>query len=734
MENTANTPELRQASAHYVVSLAERRDYAGVVKYYEGIGRELGEWEPSEAGVVIFEAAKAYAALSNYDAALKAARTAQSVIASFGDGPLLAETFLTLAKVLRNLGELKESEKACRDAESIFRRHDCLDGQCRAMNRLAGLFYQQADYHGALKLLLDAIEIARRLDDKRQLAYMLGNVGRIQTFFGSFADARKHLELSIDLSEQLSDYKEVARAQMALGYMYIQLGEYGKAETSLDSVSQHLAALTDQRDEVYYHTYRGELYYRTNRMPEATRELNRAMQLADEVASGTSLAGTVLRHLAELEIRLNRFASAQRHAAAALSMLEGANSKVEAGTVWKIKAQTAEALGRKSEARQAFSRALEILRESGVRFEEAEALMVVGGSNLFSAKERLAFLFRAEEYFRCCGQHTRANGAEDIIGSLGLPVPDEAAQRVPSMKKENQPAVSRFLTNCPEILEFIRQLPDVGRSDLPLWLTGETGVGKDHMARYFHETVRPGRPFVAVNCAAVPETLLESELFGHLRGAFTGADADKPGLFVAANGGTLYLDEICDMPLSLQAKLLSVLGTRRLIPLGSTREIVLDVRLVVASNKELAAMVESGDFRRDLYYRLCGLCFHIRPLRERKEDIPLLLEHFMAQCRLLNGNGDLPAELLRQFIEYDWPGNVRELHNKVRRLQIMASMVTEGDLAVLARSLFPADAPPSNGSLFKRVADLERKLLVETLLAEKGNKSRAARRLEIDEA
>jgi transcriptional regulator with PAS, ATPase and Fis domain len=263
---------------------------------------------------------------------------------------------------------------------------------------------------------------------------------------------------------------------------------------------------------------------------------------------------------------------------------------------------------------------------------------------------------------------------------------------------------------------------------------GETGVGKDHLARYYHRLVRPGRPFIAINCASVPETLLESELFGHKRGAFTGADNDKLGLFATANGGVLFLDEIGEMPLSLQAKLLGVLEHKKMLPLGSTKEIELDIKLIAASNCELEVMVEQGRFRRDLFFRLSGMSFCIPPLRDRKADIPMLLQQFMLNSSLLKEGQQVPAEMLKQFLEYDWPGNVRELQNKVKKLAVMASMVAEGDIAELSRSLLSDECVCNDSSLTERVEEFERQLILEALLAAKGNKSHAARMLGVHEA
>ena len=232
----------------------------------------------------------------------------------------------------------------------------------------------------------------------------------------------------------------------------------------------------------------------------------------------------------------------------------------------------------------------------------------------------------------------------------------------------------------------------------------------------------------------MPETLLESELFGYHKGAFTGAVVEKPGHFVVANGGVLFLDEIGDMPLHLQTKLLGVIESWQVNPLGSTKPVSIDVKLVAATNCSLEEMVEQGKFRRDLYYRLSGIAFEIPPLRERKEDIPLLLNHFMRKCNLTFEGNSLPSDLVKQFIDYDWPGNTRELYNKVKRLEVMTRMLTDGDLIELSRSIFNSEEISSGNTLFERVEQFERKLITEALLATGGNKSEAARMLGIHEA
>ena len=718
-----------ESVAHFMTALLDQRDFAAVVKQYEHHRSLLDEVGGSAAGTVLHRAAQAYASLSNYPTALRIARLAQAMVAAEGDSLLLAEIFVTLGGVLRDLGQLKEAEKAFRDAESIFRRKDCLEGQSRALNHLAGLFFRQNDYRNALAVLMDAVEIAQKNGDKKKLAFMMGNIGRIHTFTGDLAEAERHLRMNIDLSIELSDQIEVARAYLSLAYVYIQQADYTAAEWALGEAYPRIVISVSKRDEVIYYTYLGELQYRMSRYEESKATLERALYIAEEIAPNTTLVARVMRHLAELAVRTNNHRVALRYVAKAMPIIEKAGDKVETGALWKLKAQIAEVSEQADEAIKAFKRSLDLLAESGVRWEKAEALVAAGCSTAFSSRERMTYLFRAEEFYARC--HIIRKHEE--VGRL-IHEHDNRID-VPLLGPVASAIEIDYLTSCERIKQFKAQLPILGRSDLPILLTGETGVGKDHLARYFHSVVRPGTRYVAINCASLPETLLESELFGYRKGAFTGAESHKQGLFVAANGGVLLLDEIGDMPLSLQVKLLSVLERRRVTPLGGTQEIELDVKIIAATNKDIESMVEQGTFRRDLYYRLSGLAFHIPPLRERKEDIPLLLHHLMRKRGMAEADQKLPAELVRQFLEYEWPGNIRELDNKVKRLEVMAQMVVEGDLVELARTIFaPTRQLQSQGSLFDRVEEFERRLIMEALMAAHGNKCEAARLLGVHEA
>jgi DNA-binding NtrC family response regulator len=246
--------------------------------------------------------------------------------------------------------------------------------------------------------------------------------------------------------------------------------------------------------------------------------------------------------------------------------------------------------------------------------------------------------------------------------------------------------------------ELGRTLELVARSKSTVLITGETGTGKELVARALHDrSEQRDMPLIKVNCAAIPETLLESELFGHVRGAFTGATSNKKGKFALADGGSLFLDEIGTLPLGLQAKLLRVLQEREFEPLGAERGQSVDLRVIAATNRDLAQMVSEGRFQQDLFYRLSVIPLHLPPLRERREDVPLLCEHFLRKHSQRSGRAveRLDDEALRVLASYDWPGNVRELENTLERAVVLA----DGPVIGAAQIKLTAAAAPAASAL-----------------------------------
>lgn len=293
-----------------------------------------------------------------------------------------------------------------------------------------------------------------------------------------------------------------------------------------------------------------------------------------------------------------------------------------------------------------------------------------------------------------------------------------------------------------EVFDLVRKVLD---APVPVLISGESGTGKELVARAIHfNSTRRNRPFIAQNCAAFSESLLESELFGHVRGAFTGAIRDREGLFQAADSGTLFLDEIGEMALPLQAKLLRVLQDGTFIPVGENRTRKADVRVLAATNRTLIDLVKEGKFREDLYYRLNVVNIAIPPLRERQADIPLLCEHFLADIagRTNSAAKTISAQALQILCDYGWPGNVRQLQNEMERAWILGGESREIGAVLLSPEVrrgsmcnsserIPIVPGAHHAQLKDAVQELEKQMIKETLERLGGNKSEAARELGI---
>jgi len=292
------------------------------------------------------------------------------------------------------------------------------------------------------------------------------------------------------------------------------------------------------------------------------------------------------------------------------------------------------------------------------------------------------------------------------------------------------------------VFDFVRVIAD---SDSSVLVTGETGTGKELIANLIHQSSsRRHKPFVPVSCAILSETLIESELFGHERGAFTGAIKDRPGRFELAQGGTIFLDDIDDVPMSMQVKLLRVLQNRTVERLGGTRPIPIDVRVITGSKRSLKEIVAEGKFRDDLFYRLNVIPINLPPLRERREDVPILMDHFIK--RYFRQRNDEPRQIapavLQAFMRYPWPGNVRELENACERIAQTCTCDTVRVGCVPVSVLFHKYAEdqepivethdhPSAISLDDRLREVESNLISWALKVSSGNKSKAAELLNI---
>jgi DNA-binding NtrC family response regulator len=345
-----------------------------------------------------------------------------------------------------------------------------------------------------------------------------------------------------------------------------------------------------------------------------------------------------------------------------------------------------------------------------------------------------------------CGVGADPSRAADAIRAGAkefIPLPAEAgliAAVLAAVSDDDRPLIARD----PAMQSVLALAEQVAPSDASILITGESGVGKEVMARYIHQKSRRAtRPFISVNCAAIPENLLESELFGHEKGAFTGAVARRIGKFEEADGGTLLLDEISEMDGRLQAKLLRALQEREIDRVGGSRPVKVNIRILATSNRDLAAAVKSGQFREDLFYRLNVMSLRLPPLRERPGDVIALAEHFVKKYASANGMPERPLSTVarQRLLTHRWPGNVRELENAMHRAVLLSSGPEIEEIAIRLPDGQPMSAAPdaltartaslaaeaaSRGFVGQTVAAVEQMLIIDTLSHCLGNRTHAA--------
>ncbi len=370
---------------------------------------------------------------------------------------------------------------------------------------------------------------------------------------------------------------------------------------------------------------------------------------------------------------------------------------------------------------------LSFLRELRRKGLELPVIMITAYASLDSAVEA-----KKEGAFDYVSKPFKLDDLRDLIRKAL----DRQPKKTPSVQEDQFLGI---IGRSPAMRRLFEMLPRVAAAPSNVLITGESGTGKELVARAIHQlSPRREKPFVVVNCGGIPPNLLESELFGYVKGAFTGAHRDKPGLFLQAHEGTIFLDEVGELPPELQVKLLRVVQEKTILPLGSTKELQIDVRIISATNRDLEAEVLAGNFREDLFYRLNVISLHLPPLRERREDIPLLVEHFLRKYaekmgKKIEGVSDFA---LKALMEYDFPGNVRELENIIER-----SVALESGPLILPESLtlctkrsrekenFEVNLPEEGLNLEDFLARIEVSLLKQALSRTRGNKTEAAKLL-----
>jgi transcriptional regulator with PAS, ATPase and Fis domain len=593
--------------------------------------------------------------------------------------------------------------------------------------------------------------------------------------------------LSYRANEELGDDFNVCKSLLSLGYLSFLLRKFRSAEEYLEKAMLLISENNYLRELAIFHEYRGSLEMARGEYSSARTHYLEAIRIGEQIAPRGTITSQAYRLLAELQVEQREFEEALSSCEKSLQASKETGERLEEAAIYRTLGRIYSQSGRPTDAKNNFDQAIPMLEEMGARFELAKAYMFMGACDSYSNWERMKFLGRAEDWaslldtpYYLTEVHTRfaelffqennLNAAQDFLRKAknqlekldekqSLEMLSDLEERITAKSSSPESATvgyssdgsfAEMITQDKAVLGIMENARHVKDLDISILLEGGTGTGKDLLAKVIHyNSNRKGGKFVVVSCAALPEGLFESELFGYKKGAFTGAVADKRGMVDEASGGTLYLDEIAEVPLSIQVKLLRAIEEKEIIRLGEVKPRKVDFRVIAATNRDMDELVTQGKFRSDLFYRLNGIRFKLPSLKDRKGDIPLLVEHFLKKCYVSGISKNWPtdaklpsvvpsvdAEVMELLVNYQWPGNIRELENCVKQMLISCrgeQKITQHTLAGMME-MFSNGKCAEMDSLLDKLKQYQKEEIEKALAQANGVKAQAARTLGIDEA
>ncbi|MEW6412452.1 MAG: sigma 54-interacting transcriptional regulator [Candidatus Zixiibacteriota bacterium] len=571
---------------------------------------------------------------------------------------------------LTNQVDFVGAQEALLEAYTNFLRYRDLKGIAKSLNRLACVAHHMGDIEAAVDGLEKALRLYRSLNDAEGTASIAANLPLPLLRTGRLKEAlTKCIESAPVLEKSPQRMKIVFYLVSAMPHAH-----WGNSDDALKIIRQ-VQPLLEQYplERISYYHYLGWIHLLGDNYARAAEILQKGSELAEELYPGQLVFTAGERLLAEAYICAGRYDDAADIAQPLFTTVSKMTERVEIAACYRIFARIDLHRKKLETARSWFERAIDLFYVIKSRYELAVTRYMAACSDLYDLDESIRLLLQAREYFR----------SEDVEPYLQKIEKELVRLSQPVKKSKSTTHAVRIdghgnIVDCPDIiadsaimLDLIKYAQNVAASELSVLLTGETGTGKDILAKYIHfHSKRPGR-FISVNAAAIPDTMVESELFGYAKGAFTNADQSKPGLFEMADRGTFFLDEIADTSPSFQAKLLEVIETRSVRRLGETLPRPVDFRLIAATNQDLSSRIENREFREDLFHRLNQLQLHLPPLRERTLDLLALIRYFMRTSGLIIEEGEASKrleELSEVLAAHDWPGNVRQLRAEINRL------------------------------------------------------------------
>jgi len=659
--------------------------------------------------------------------------------------PLLAEFLFIRGNTLLKLGQLKASLEDCGAAYAFFRVLKKRKEQAEVCNVLGVIAFQQSKYEDSLIWLHESLEINEELKLTRRIGDNYLNIGLANYKKGDYEGAQQYLAMAVQAHHEVESPNLLCRAKIALGNVYRLVCDFTTARSNLMAAytiatQRHLA-----REECLALEFLGDVLRDEGKPREARRYYARGLAIAQRIAPEGDLVMELLRRDGECLELMDRPSEALPLLERARRMAAHQGDRFEEGVILRCMAAAAAKLKDWKKAHSSIETALAFLEGIHARHELAmahlwaarflEARTKTGRKKSLPnslLEEALQHAISAQQLFRGLGVPTWLEAADQVFSSLAwlhlqqVGAQDKARGIISSAEAKingDVVAVSSQMRGA------IQRADTYAGFDEPVLVTGATGTGKELIARRIHQhSARSGKPFVAVNCPAIPATLFEREFFGHRQGAYTGAENDRPGFVAQADGGTLFLDEVGELPLELQPKLLRLLQEATYTRLGDPEEFSADIRLVAATNSNLDQLVTEKRFRQDLNFRLKVLEINLAPLSERRDDILPLLQHYLSRisgqpATVWHYFGNDSIQALRR---YSWPGNVREVIMVAQRAHI--SLQSEGRTFVqlgAGPEAIILTGPSHNGD----TDDITRRRVIQKLEETGGNKAEAARHL-----
>ena len=678
--------------------------------------------------------------LARYDEALDVARRAVQLAEAEGDRPLLAKAVGQVGFVHLRRGDMLLARESYEEALPQFRRLGDETQVAWVRNNLGIVCKNLCEWDAARVHFNEAIAIHRRLGQHALLGNRLQNLGVLLVKSGSWERAHAVLEEARQCFAQVGDRWGATINLLALGWLDRLEGRLDEAEKRLAEALDKSLAEGFLREEALSREFLGDVAFERGQVDRAAEAYRAALALGERQAPAGDIVSEVLRRIAEVEIVRGRLEAAETAIERAVLVCQLLDDRYENAVLQRVRGQLAAAQGRREDAAQFLRAAVNLFGEMGERFERGKSLTLLARIDPLPGESR-KLLYRASACFAEIGADRQLAEVERELAaaeSVALPaaVRTHGEGRLKGRKLSNPGLVgpSRAMARVADLVTR------AAGTDLSVILVGETGTGKELVARGIHaQSRRAERPFIAVNCGALRPELALSQLFGHRRGAFTGAHADGVGFVEAAHTGTLFLDEIGELPADVQVTLLRFLESGEYLRLGETQVRRADVRIVGATHVDLRRAVAEKHFRADLFYRLYEVEIELPALRERSEDVLPLARHFLRAY----GGDPSPAigeDTARLLLNHPWPGNVRELENCIKRALALLprtdDMLPADALAeFFERTPMPSPRPVSfddelsRASLKAQVAEADRRDLVRALDEAQGNKSRAAERL-----